>query len=74
MRLTAEEHVQTIKEAVSQIKAGLRIGQAHMNALHSVRPDLYELVSNTDADCFYNDGKMIQFTEFIHGKDFNKYE
>ena len=39
---------------------GQRKGQALMNALHSVAPELYDIISGTDDDCFYDDGKIDQ--------------
>lgn len=39
----------------------LRRGQAMMNALAKVRPELYEEVSDTEADCFYIDTRITDF-------------
>jgi len=39
---------------------GQRKGQALMNALRDVAPELYEIISGTDDDCFYDDGKIDQ--------------
>lgn len=39
----------------------LRHGQSIMNVLHLIRKDLYEKITNTDLDCFYDDG-TVQFT------------
>lgn len=34
----------------------LRHGQSVMNILYKVRPDLYKKITQTDLDCFYDDG------------------
>jgi len=75
MRLTSEESIKLAEIAIKMYNEGhVRLGQAYMNALHKISPDLYNEVSQTDADCFYNDDKMVQFTEFINGKNFSKHE
>ena len=38
-----------------------RAGQAYMNALHTVNNNLYKEITDTDADCFYNDDLIINF-------------
>lgn len=38
-----------------------RDGQALMNALYSVNPDLYQEITGTDADPFYDDNKIEKF-------------
>ncbi len=35
-----------------------RLGQFVMNELYKVRPDLYQKVTNTDCDSFYNDANL----------------
>ena len=52
-----------------QARSGqLRKGQAWMNALAEVAPDLYGLVSGTEADCFYDDGKIPAFERAVFGE------
>jgi hypothetical protein len=48
---------------------GQRPGQARMNALREVAPDLYEIVTGTDADCFHQDAKIGAFESVtgLHG-------
>lgn len=43
-----------------------RKGQALMNALYEVRKDLYEIITGTDADCFYNDDKIQLFKTWVN--------
>lgn len=40
---------------------GQRKGQALMNALRHKAPELYDIISGTDADCFYKD-EVIPYT------------
>ena len=44
---------------------GLREGQSMMNALARIRPDLYDAVTGTEADCFYNDNRINDFREAV---------
>jgi len=37
----------------------LRHGQCIMNMLYRVHPDLYKDITQTDLDCFYDDGIVI---------------
>lgn len=47
---------------ISHVTTGQeRRGQAWMNALAEVDYDLYQQISGTDADCFYNDNKIEAF-------------
>ena len=43
----------------------MRKGQSLMNALHAIEPDLYNEITGSDADCFYNDGKMVEFEKML---------
>ena len=40
---------------------GQRRGQARMNALCIARPDLYDEITGTAADCFYRDDRIADF-------------
>ena len=51
-----------------QTRGALRNGQALMNALHALAPQLYTEVSGTKADCFYQDELIPEFLEFLKGK------
>jgi hypothetical protein len=39
----------------------LRQGQLTMNALFHVSPEMYNAITGTDADCFYDDKKLHAF-------------
>jgi len=41
------------------------MGQAYMNALHSVNEDLYNEITATDVDPFYIDDNITKFMEFL---------
>lgn len=46
---------------------GQRRGQARMNTLRLIAPDLYQIVTGTDADCFYDDSKTTAFDVEVFG-------
>lgn len=46
-----------------------RKGQALMNALYEVNKDLYQQITDTDADCFYNDAKIEIFKKWLTHKE-----
>jgi hypothetical protein len=43
----------------------LRHGQAIMNVLHLVRSDLYKKITQTDLDCFYDDGTVKDTLDYL---------
>lgn len=51
--------------AAQHRKNGLRHGQSLMNALWEVSPELYAVVKNSPADCFYQDEKIDAFWKLI---------
>jgi hypothetical protein len=64
------EHIQ-VREAALEIQRKVfmltyqfkqldqRRGQALMNALRTAAPDLYEILSGSPEDCFYDDSKFF---------------
>lgn len=56
---------QTTKE-FNTAPAELRRGQFLMIKLHEQDPRLYEAVSHTKLDCFYDDKKVDEFLVFIY--------
>ena len=46
---------------------GCRLGQSCMNALYEVNKDLYNEITGTEADCFYDDKKIGAFTKRVFG-------
>lgn len=43
-----------------------RLGQAYLNALSDLRPDLAEEAQGTVNDPFYNEAALGRFLEFVH--------
>lgn len=62
-----ELHREWLRFVAFYVALGHRKGQAWMNALGAVAPDLYEIVTGTDADCFHNDAKCAKFNETVWG-------
>ena len=63
--LNDQEWVQLIREFTTHCKRGCRQGQSYMNALHEVNLELYKEITGTDNDCFYSDGKIVNFMKFL---------
>jgi hypothetical protein len=45
----------------------LRRGQSYMNALYEIDKDLYNEITGTDCDCFYDDKKISTFIKRVFG-------
>ena len=43
----------------------IRIGQAYMNRLSAMRPDLHEKLIGSPNDPFYDDGRLPEFFKFL---------
>ena len=72
--LTADELSTLIRVSMSMVRTSggaIRKGQAYMNVLYEIRPDLYgEITSNQpQVDCFYNDDKIDNFMHFLKDLD-----
>ena len=67
--LTDNEWVDLIKKTVEFYKKDLRMGQSYMNALFLVRRDLYDEVTNTINDPFYDDDKILVFISYLNALD-----
>ena len=59
MRIFCKNLLKTCYE--KEKKYQQRAGQAYMNALRTVNNNLYKKITDTDADCFYNDDLIINF-------------
>jgi hypothetical protein len=64
-KLTDTQWVELIRIAVDMMHSGLRMGQSYMIALNEIDANLYEQVTATNNDCFYNDNKIINFLTFL---------
>lgn len=49
------------------VSRGQRKGQAMMNALGTIAPELYHIVAGTDADCFNDDSRIPEFLRVVWG-------
>jgi len=56
------------KLLIMYINEGQRSGQAYMNALFKVNPKIYNDITNTEFDPFYNDDKVIKFLKKLNGE------
>lgn len=56
--MTFEEFLQTVdnKFHSSSYKSQLRYGQYIMNELYNIWPEKYAQLTNSDLDCFYDNG------------------
>lgn len=48
------------------IASGQRPGQARMNALATIAPELHEEITGTEADCYYSQEKHYFFDEVVY--------
>jgi hypothetical protein len=48
----------------------MRYGQSIMNMLHQIWPDQYKKITQTDLDCFYDDGTAKSTLEYLE-KEWN---
>lgn len=64
-KLTAEECMEVIAESAAYRLLKQREGQSLMNALSDVNHSLCLEITNTDADCFYDDKKIAAFWDRV---------
>lgn len=69
-KLTDKEWIELTNLTLNFYKRheSIRMGQSYMNALHKIKPKLYEEITATDNDCFYNDDLIINFMDFLNEK------
>lgn len=68
--MTNEFYLQLSTFARVQVsRMRMRIGQAYMNSLSSIRPDLYDGITNTQSDCFYDDSLIPLFFKWLEDKE-----
>jgi len=65
-KLTDQEWLDLVRKTVEYAHKGLRLGQSYMNALSDIRPDLYEDITDTESDCFYNDNRITNFIKSLN--------
>lgn len=59
--MTFEQFLDKVDKFYYENEFDLRHGQSIMNILCRIRPDLYKKITQTDLDCFYDDG-IVRFT------------
>ncbi len=65
MKLTPEEYCSLCIKTNAFIAKGLRKGQSYMNALYEVNHTVYQSVTGSDIDPFYDDSKIPRFLACI---------
>lgn len=65
-KLTDADWIKLTKLFVSYCHQGQRAGQAYMNALYCVNKSLSDDISESDADCFYDDDKLVAFIQYLN--------
>lgn len=65
-QFVADWHDATVAYIKQGITRDWRTGQLLMNALHAVRPDLYDFATAAIWDPFYRDGNLYEFGERIY--------
>lgn len=57
MKPITEKEKEQVKELTNKFyqNDGHRFGQAYMNALHGIRPDLENIINGTELDMFYDE-------------------
>ena len=54
--MTFKDFLSEIEKTYENWEFEMRHGQVVMNVLHKVWPEKYKEITETDLDCFYNDG------------------
>jgi hypothetical protein len=62
----SKNELERLAELASEyINKGQRRGQAYMNALRFIRPDLYDKLTGSVDDCFYRDDRLDGFFDAL---------
>ena len=65
-KLSDDEWVKLIRSFCKYYGQGLRVGQSYSNALADVNMKAYNEITGTDADCFYDDKKVVDFIRALN--------
>jgi len=65
-KLSDAEWITLTTQFAIRYKRGERAGQAYINALKELDYKLWEVVSGTSADCFYNDANIQTFIRSLN--------
>jgi len=66
--MTFDEFIVRVDKFYYDHEFELRYGQSLMNILYQVHPDLYKKITQTDLDCFYDDGTVRYTLEYLEKK------
>jgi hypothetical protein len=69
-KLTFEQFLNTVDKVYYENEFELRHGQTIMNVLYQIWPDQYKKITETDLDCYYDDG-TVRFTLDYLEKEWN---
>lgn len=65
-KLTDKQWVDLIRKTVEFAHKNQRLGQSYMNALFLVDDKIYNKITGTKNDCFYDDNKIINFLTYLN--------
>jgi hypothetical protein len=60
-----EERSASVRAESDKMKLGVRRGQSYMIALYEIDKNLYNAVTATDADPFYEDSNLTKFFKVL---------
>ena len=65
-KLNSEQLQKLSDDAILMSSTGqVRLGQSYMNVLYSIDPDLYNEITDTERDCYYQDKLIPKFIKYI---------
>ena len=68
-KLTDKQIVDLFRDSVINFNTGhLRLGQSIMISLGDINNLLYQEITATNVDCFYDDRKITVFLDYLQGK------
>ncbi len=65
-KLTDPEWIELTEKTIEYAHTELRLGQSYMLALHDMIPEIYDIITNTENDPFYDDKKIYNFMVFLN--------
>lgn len=63
--MTFEQFLDKVDKFYYENEFELRYGQSIMNMLYQVRPNKYKEITQTDLDCFYDDGTVKDTLDYL---------
>jgi hypothetical protein len=65
-KLTDNEWVELVRKCVDFYHKGLRLGQSYMNALALINKELYDEITGTEYDPYYDDDNLHKFINYLN--------